>query len=57
MTEKEFILPVLQKAINRIVAGQKEDGGWYYLETRKGPANLEFRRLRQEQKMRLVILR
>ena len=42
MTEKEFILPVLQKAINRIVAGQKEDGGWYYLETRKGPANSSF---------------
>jgi hypothetical protein len=42
MTEKEFILPVLQKAIHRIVAGQKEDGGWYYLESRKGPDNLSF---------------
>ena len=42
MTEKDFILPVLQKAIHRIVAGQKEDGGWYYLETRKGPANSSF---------------
>ena len=42
MTEKDFILPVLQKAIGRIVNGQKEDGGWYYLETRKGPANSSF---------------
>jgi len=42
MTEKDFILPVLQKAIHRIVAGQKQDGGWYYLEERKGPGNLRF---------------
>ena len=49
MTEKEFILPVLQKAINRIVAGQKEDGGWV-LGNEEGTGQLEFRRLRQEQK-------
>jgi hypothetical protein len=42
MTEKDFILPILQKAIRRIVNGQKEDGGWYYLETRQGPDNLRF---------------
>ena len=42
MTEKEFILPVLQKAIHRIVAGQKQDGGWFYLEQRKGPNGLRF---------------
>ncbi|MFP6887590.1 MAG: hypothetical protein VB997_08510, partial [Opitutales bacterium] len=42
MTEKEFILPVLQKAVHRIVAGQKQDGGWFYLEQRKGPDGLRF---------------
>ena len=42
MTEKDFILPTLEKAVHRIVAGQKQDGGWYYLEQRKGPDNLRF---------------
>jgi hypothetical protein len=42
MTEKDFILPVLQKAVHRIVAGQKQDGGWVYMEARKGPGNLRF---------------
>ena len=40
MTEKNFILPVLQKAIHRIVAGQKQDGGWVYMKERPGPDNL-----------------
>ena len=39
MTEKAFILPVLQKAIHRIVAGQKQDGGWVYMEERPAPGN------------------
>ena len=42
MTEKDFILPVLQKAVHRIVAGQKQDGGWVYMEARKGPGGLRF---------------
>ena len=42
MTEKDFILPVLQKAIHRIVAGQKQDGGWVYMEARKGPNGMRF---------------
>lgn len=42
MTEKDFILPVLQKAIHRIVAGQKQDGGWVYMEARKGPGDVRF---------------
>ena len=42
MTEKEFIFPVLQKAVHRIVAGQKQDGGWFYLEERKGPDGVRF---------------
>jgi hypothetical protein len=42
MTKKEHILPVLEKAVHRIVSGQKQDGGWYYLEERKGPNNLRF---------------
>ncbi len=40
MTEKNFILPILQKAIHRIVAGQKQDGGWVYMEERPGVDNL-----------------
>ena len=40
MTEKDFILPILQKAIHRIVAGQKQDGGWVYMKERPGPDNL-----------------
>ena len=31
MTEKAFILPVLQKAIRRIIVGQQDDGGWVYI--------------------------
>ena len=42
MTEKDFILPTLEKAVHRIVSGQKQDGGWYYLEERKGPNNMRF---------------
>lgn len=42
MTEKDFILPTLEKAVHRIVSGQKQDGGWYYLEQRKGPDNQRF---------------
>ncbi len=42
MTEKAFILPVLQKAIRRIIAGQKEDGGWVYMVERPGEDNLRF---------------
>ena len=42
MTEKDFILPVLQKAVHRIVAGQKQDGGWVYMEARKGPNGMRF---------------
>ena len=42
MTEKDFILPILQKAIHRIVAGQKQDGGWVYMEERPGVDNLRF---------------
>ena len=42
MTEKDFILPILQKAIHRIVAGQKQDGGWVYMESRPGPNGLKF---------------
>ena len=38
MTEKAFILPVLQKAIHRIVAGQKQDElGLYGGTTSTGP--------------------
>ena len=40
MTEKDFILPVLQNAIHRLVAGQKQDGGWVYMKERPGPDNL-----------------
>jgi hypothetical protein len=42
MTEKDFILPILQKAIHRIVSGQKQDGGWVYMEERQGVDNLRF---------------
>ena len=51
MTEKDFILPVLQKVIHRIVAGQKQDGGWYYLETRKGPGDMRFDDFGKNEKM------
>ena len=40
MTEKAFILPVLQKAIRRIIVGQQDDGGWVYMVERPGPDNL-----------------
>ncbi len=39
MTEKAFMLPVLQKAVHRIVAGQKQDGGWVYMEERAAEGN------------------
>lgn len=42
MTEKQFILPVLKKAIQRIVAGQKSDGGWVYMVESAGVDNLRF---------------
>ena len=42
MTEKQFILPVLKKAIQRIVAGQKSDGGWVYMVENPGVDNLRF---------------
>ena len=42
MTEKDFILPVLKKAIQRIVNGQKTDGGWVYMVERPGNDNLRF---------------
>ena len=42
MTEKPFILPVLKKAIQRIVAGQKSDGGWVYMVESAGVDNLRF---------------
>jgi len=42
MTEKAFILPVLQKAIRRIISGQKEDGGWVYMVERPGEGNIRF---------------
>jgi hypothetical protein len=42
MTEKDFILPVLKKAIQRIVNGQKTDGGWVYMVERPGDDNLRF---------------
>lgn len=40
MTEKAFILPVLQKAIRRIIVGQQADGGWVYMVERPGADNL-----------------
>jgi len=40
MTEKDFILPVLKKAIQRIIGGQKTDGGWVYMVERPGNDNL-----------------
>ena len=40
MTEKAFILPVLQKAIHRIVAGQQGDGGWVYMVERPSVDNV-----------------
>ncbi len=42
MTEKQFILPILQKAIRRIIVGQKDDGGWVYMVERPGVDNLRF---------------
>lgn len=36
MTEQDFIFPVLKKSVVRIIKGQKQDGGWYYLEQVKG---------------------
>ncbi len=47
MTEKEWMLPILTKAVARIVNGQKSDGGWFYLENvRKanGKTELDFKR-------------
>jgi hypothetical protein len=39
MTEKPFILPVLQKAIRRIIVGQQADGGWVYMVERPAGAD------------------
>ncbi|MFP6899928.1 MAG: prenyltransferase/squalene oxidase repeat-containing protein, partial [Opitutales bacterium] len=47
MTEKEWMLPVLTKALAHIVNGQKNDGGWFYLENvRKanGKTELDYKR-------------